>query len=129
MHSGTLKASGLGSKSFEQVRESALSPRRELDFDCPANHHFSITFSDEAQLPTAWECPTCWLASVRTDGVHAVAPVAKVVRTHWDIVRERRSGAELEELLAERLALLKSGTIGPGVHQELSPAKRQRRTT
>jgi len=34
------------------------------------------------------------------------------VRTHWDMLRERRSIAELEELLAERLSLLRSGELG-----------------
>ena len=48
----------------------------------------------------------------------------KPVRTHWDMLRERRTVGELEELLAERLALLRSGTIGPGVPE---PSTRKRR--
>jgi hypothetical protein len=32
----------------------------------------------------------------------------KAPRTHWDMLLERRSRAELEELLQERLALLRA---------------------
>ena len=35
----------------------------------------------------------------------------KPARTHWDMLRERRSIAELEDLLAERLTLLRSGEL------------------
>jgi len=122
MRSAILKATSLGSKSFEAVRGVALSPRRQLDFDCPAHHRFTIMFSDEAQLPTSWECPTCWASALRSDGVPAVVPVAKPVRTHWDMLRERRSVAELEETLAERLALLKSGAIGPNAYERIAVA-------
>jgi hypothetical protein len=34
---------------------------------------------------------------------------AKHVRSHWDMLLERRTIAELEELLAERLELLRAG--------------------
>jgi hypothetical protein len=122
MRSATLKATSLGSKSFEEARGVALSPRQQLDFDCPVHHHFSIMFSAEAQLPTSWECPTCWLSALRSDGVLDDVPVAKPVRTHWDMLRERRSVGELEEILAERVALLRSGAIGPNAYERVALA-------
>jgi thioesterase domain-containing protein len=36
----------------------------------------------------------------------------KVPRTHWDMLRERRSIAELEELLKERLDIIKTRRRG-----------------
>ena len=36
---------------------------------------------------------------------------ARYVRTHWDMLLERRSIAELEELLTERLALLRGHQV------------------
>ena len=126
MRSGTLKATGLGTKSFEGDEGVALSPRRQLDFDCPAHHRFSIVFSDEALLPTTWDCPTCWATAVRSDGVEAEAVAVKPTRTHWDMLRERRSVAELEEILAERLALLKSGAIGPNAYERIAAAGKKK---
>ncbi|WP_375433327.1 RNA polymerase-binding protein RbpA [uncultured Friedmanniella sp.] len=120
MRSGNVKASGLGSKSFENDQGVTLSPRRELAFDCPAHHRFSIVFSDEAPLPTTWECPTCWAAAVRSDGVQVEAREVKPTRTHWDMLLERRSLPELEEILSERLALLKSGAIGPNAYERIA---------
>jgi hypothetical protein len=41
------------------------------------------------------------------------------------MLRERRSVAELEEILAERLALLRTGAIGPDVHESIPPRRRK----
>ena len=124
MSSRSLKATGLGSKSHENDTGVNLSPRLQLDFDCPAHHHFSVTFSAEASLPGSWDCPTCWAPALRSDGVRAAPEPQKPIRTHWDMLRERRSVAELEEILAERVALLKAGAIGPGVSERIAPRKK-----
>ena len=124
MRSRTMNATGLGAKSYENDRDVTLSPRLELDFDCPAHHHFSVTFAAEASLPRVWDCPTCWAPAVRSDGVRAAAEPHKPLRTHWVMLRERRSVAELEVILAEQLALLRAGAIGPGVHEWIAPRKR-----
>lgn len=132
MGSASLKASGLGSKSFEAGEGVTLSPRQSVEFDCPSNHHFSIVFSDEAELPAAWDCPQCGETGLRSDGHRAVAKDEKPVRTHLDMLRERRTDAELEALLTERLQLMKAGIIGPNVYERIAingarraPAKRR----
>lgn len=122
MRHATMKASGLGSKSFEEDQGITLSPRQSLEFDCPAQHHFSIVFSDEADLPASWDCPRCGASSLRADGVRAEEKDVKPTRTHWDMLRERRSVEELEELLAERLQLIKAGVIGPNVYERIALA-------
>ena len=126
MGSRALRATGLGSTSFENDKAVTLSPRQQLDFDCPAPHHFSIVFSAEAQLPTSWACPTCWASAVRSDGVRAEAKELKPARSHWDRLLERRSVAELEVLLAERLALIKTGAIGPNVYERIATAGKRK---
>ena len=126
MRSGTVRATGLGSKSLEKGKGVALSPRLQLAFECPAHHRFSIVFSLEALLPTAWDCPTCGASAVRGDGVRAEAKDVKPTRTHWDRLRERRSLAELEAILAERLALLRSGVIGPNAYERIAAAAKKK---
>jgi len=49
---------------------------------------------------------------LRSDGERPELKEEKPPRTHWDMLRERRSIAELEDLLAERLNLLRSGELG-----------------
>lgn len=109
----SLRGTGLGSKSFEDEAGVEFAARRETAYDCPKRHHFSLTFSAEADIPSVWECPRCGAESLRADGERPEAKEEKQVRTHWDMLRERRSIAELEDLLAERLDLLRSGEVGP----------------
>ncbi len=98
-----LRGSGLGSKSFADGQGVELAPRLQVGFDCPKGHHFEIVFAEEAELPTEWECPKCGETARRSDGAEPEVKQSKAPRTHWDMLRERRSIEELEDLLAERL--------------------------
>ena len=42
---------------------------------------------------------------------------AKPPRSHWDMLMERRTIADLEEVLAERLALIRERRGADGEHQ------------
>ncbi|MDO4716609.1 MAG: RNA polymerase-binding protein RbpA, partial [Propionibacteriaceae bacterium] len=103
-----LRGAGLGAKSFEDEEGIEFAARQLIGFDCPTGHHFDITFSVEADLPTEWECPRCGKPAVRSDGVTGEEKPTKPARTHWDMLRERRSIPELEELLAEQLDKLRT---------------------
>ena len=48
------------------------------------------------------------LESALIDGSAPEGKAVKPPRTHWDMLLERRSIAELEEILGERLAALKA---------------------
>jgi hypothetical protein len=71
----------------------------------------TLMFSADAEPPQTWECRSCGAEAVlRVDG-QTITPDAtdeKVARTHWDMLLERRSRAELEELLEERLAFIRA---------------------
>ena len=64
-----LRGHGLGSKSLADPSGVEMAARQEIAFDCPNDHHFSITFAAEAELPTEWECPRCGQMARRADGV------------------------------------------------------------
>jgi len=103
-----LRGMGLGAKSFEDEEGIEFAPRQALGFDCPHGHHFELTFSVEAELPTEWDCPRCGLVAKRSDGVKADDKDAKPPRTHWDMLRERRTIPELDDLLKERLEIVRN---------------------
>ena len=63
-----LRGQGLGSKSLADPAGVELAPRQETSFDCPNEHHFTIPFAAEAELPTEWECPRCGQMARRSDG-------------------------------------------------------------
>ena len=66
-----LRGSGLGSRSFEDETGVEFAPRREVAFDCPSGHHFTVMFSEEAELPLEWECQKCGKTALRSDGTRA----------------------------------------------------------
>ena len=103
-----LRGSRLGTTSYETDRNTDLAPRHEVIYDCPRGHVVSVPMADSAELPATWECKVCGGVAVLRDGVPAEAKKTKHVRTHWDMLLERRSLDDLEEVLAERLADLHS---------------------
>ena len=73
-----------------------------------SGHAFSVPFSGEAEIPAQWECRLDGSAARLVDGPEPEAKKGKPVRTHWDMLLERRSVADLEEVLAERLDVLRA---------------------
>ncbi len=113
MSDRVLRGARLGGQSFEDERGVEFAPRQQVGYACPKGHDFSIPMAEEADVPTVWECPRCGAEARLADGAEPEARKDKPVRTHWDMLRERRSIPELEEILSERLDLLRGGEIGP----------------
>lgn len=102
-----LKGSRLGTTSYETDRNTDLAPRHEAVYDCPHGHTFGIPLSTDAEAPASWDCRSCGATAVLRDGqLPETKAGKKVPRTHWDMLLERRSLDDLEEVLAERLAEL-----------------------
>ena len=109
----TLRGARLGGQSFEDERGIEFAARQQVAYQCPQGHEFEITMSMEAEIPPLWECPRCGAQARSRDGAEPVAKAEKPARTHWDMLLERRSMAELEDILSERLEMLRDGVIGP----------------
>ncbi|MGQ0624977.1 MAG: RNA polymerase-binding protein RbpA [Sporichthyaceae bacterium] len=112
MSERALRGSRLGATSYETDRDVELAPRQVVSYSCTKEHTFFVPFSAEAEeIPLAWECRVCGGVALRTDGVTGEEKAVKPARTHWDMLMERRTREELEEILAERLAVLRAGGI------------------
>jgi len=109
----TLRGARLGGQSFEDERGIELAARQQAGYACPQGHTFEVTMSVEADVPAVWECPRCGAEALSTSGITPEEKAEKPVRTHWDMLLERRSISELEDILTERLELLRGGEIGP----------------
>ena len=120
----TLRGARLGGQSFEDERGIEFAARQQVGYRCPLAHVFEITMSVEADVPATWECPRCGGEGLSVDGITKVEKVEKPVRTHWDMLLERRSEKELEDILKERLDLLRGGEIGPA-HLHRANAKKR----
>ncbi|HEY5989187.1 MAG TPA: RNA polymerase-binding protein RbpA [Streptosporangiaceae bacterium] len=112
-----LRGTRLGATSYENDRNTDLAPRQEIGFDCPKGHHFSVPFAAEAEVPSTWECRVCGAVAFTSAGDLAAPKKVKPPRSHWDMLRERRSIADLEEVLAERLALIRGERGGGGTEE------------
>ncbi|HUZ55672.1 MAG TPA: RNA polymerase-binding protein RbpA [Streptosporangiaceae bacterium] len=107
MSERVLRGSRLGATSYETDRNADLAPRRSVRYVCPARHDTTVPFAVEAELPATWQCRICGRAARLVDGPPPVPRPTKPARTHWDMLLERRSVDALEEVLAERLNLLR----------------------
>jgi hypothetical protein len=106
MSERVLRGSRLGAVSYESDKHTEFAPRVGVVFDCQHGHATTVPFAAEADLPASWECRVCGATALRRDGEQPESKPVKAARTHWDMLLERRSLAELEEVLAERLAAL-----------------------
>jgi rubredoxin len=96
--------------SYENERAMDLAPRQDSRYVCPAGHEFEMPFSAEADIPLTWECKVCGASALLVDGQRPEPKKTKPPRTHWDMLLERRSVDDLEELLAERLDLIRGAS-------------------
>lgn len=92
----------------QEVREPA--PRHPVIYLCPRGHQFEVTFAAEhetgVEVPEEWECRRHGVMARNVDAPPAPAQPAKSPRTPWMMLCERRTPAQLEALLDERLNYL-----------------------
>lgn len=115
MSERALRGTRLGATSYETDSGIDLAPRQDVEYACPSGHRFQMPFSVEAEVPMVWECRVCGAQALRVGGTVEEDKPGKPARTHWDMLLERRSIPELEEVLAERLEVLRGGGIGGGL--------------
>jgi hypothetical protein len=106
MSDGALRGTRLGTLSYETDNNVTLAERQRVHYDCSCGRTIELPFALEAEIPALWEC-RCGAEALLRGGERPEPKPERPVRTHWDMLLERRSLAELEELLAERLDLLR----------------------
>jgi len=108
----SLRGMRLGTQSLQSEVGVEFSPRKRSVYRTADGTEFEVTFAADAEVPQQWESPKTGQEGILlTDaGVPVVLDEAetKVPRSHWDMLLERRSRAELEELLQERLTFLRA---------------------
>ena len=82
--------------------------RNVAAYRCARGHEFSVPCSEEAEITSTWDCRLDGSVAKLIDGPEPEAKKVKAPRTHWDMLMERRTVADLEEVLAERLDVLRA---------------------
>jgi len=102
----------LGTQSLQSEEGVEFSPRKKSVYRTPDGNTFEVVFSAEAEVPEVWESPKSGQEGVLLDSagekIETEQVDVKAPRTHWDMLLERRTRAELEELLQERLQFLRA---------------------
>ncbi|MDQ1530742.1 MAG: hypothetical protein QOE37_847 [Microbacteriaceae bacterium] len=102
----------LGAQSLQSEEGVVFSERQVRDYRTTDGSTFSVTFAADAEIPERWTNPKTGHEGqlLEQDGSLAASSTkeAKPARTHWDMLLERRTRAELEELLEERLQYLRA---------------------
>ena len=83
------------------------APRRRVSYWCANGHESRPSFAVDAELPELWDCPRCGFPAGRNAQQPPDAPRNEPYKTHLAYVKERRSDADGEAILAEALARLK----------------------
>ncbi len=107
-----MRGSRLGFVSYETNRNENLAPRKTARYRTENGDEFDMPFAIDAEVPGTWLCRNGMEGTLIEGGDLAEPKKVKVPRTHWDMLQERRSIEELEELLKERLEIIKSGRRG-----------------
>ncbi|MGO3885951.1 MAG: RNA polymerase-binding protein RbpA [Mycetocola sp.] len=107
----SLRGMRLGSQSLQSEDGVVFSERIEQHYRCSeCSREMILMFAAEAEPPQTWNCRFCGAESVLlvdSEPVDVEREDGKQARTHWDMLLERRSRDELEELLQERLQYLR----------------------
>lgn len=101
-----LRGSRMGAVSYETDRDHDLAPRQMVKYQTPNGEVFDVPFADDAEIPEEWLCKNGQVG-VLIEGEGVESKPQKPPRTHWDMLLERRTIEELDELLEERLELLR----------------------
>ncbi len=108
----SLRGTRLGSHSFQSEDGVDFAERITARYRAEDGTEFEVVFAQDAEVPPTWDSPRTGQSGVLLDA--AGQPVEqedvqeRAARTHWDMLLERRSIDELEELLQERLQILRA---------------------
>lgn len=107
----TMRGVRLGAQSLESEIGVDYSPRTKHAYQCKNNHLNEISLAQEAEIPNTWQCRSCpETAHLLTDGkvIKIEFDELKTPKSHFEMLLERRTKQELEEILKERLSYIKA---------------------
>lgn len=102
-----IRGSRVGAGPMGEAERGEPAPRRRISYWCANAHESRPSFADDAEIPDTWDCPRCGLPAGQDRETPPSAPKNEPYKTHLAYVKERRSDADGEAILAEALAKLR----------------------
>ncbi len=97
----------MGAGPSGESERGEAAPRRRISYWCANRHESRPSFATDAEIPDEWECPRCGLPAGRDEQNPPAAPRTEPYKSHLAYVKERRSDADGERILAEALERLR----------------------
>ena len=85
-----------------------LAQRTEQEYLCPTGHTFTIVFAAGVTIPSQWDCPRCGRFAWTEDQPEITEEPTDRTRGHWDMLLERRTIEELDQMLEDRILSLRA---------------------
>ncbi|AIJ16509.2 MULTISPECIES: RNA polymerase-binding protein RbpA [Streptomyces] len=102
-----IRGSRVGAGPMGEAERGESAPRLRISFWCSNGHETQPSFASDAQVPETWDCPRCGFPAGQDRDNPPDPPRTEPYKTHLAYVRERRSDADGEAILAEALAKLR----------------------
>jgi hypothetical protein len=103
-----IRGSRVGAGPMGEAERGEAAPRVWVTFWCSNGHETRPSFATDAAVPDQWECPRCGFPAGQDQANPPAPPRVEPYKTHLAYVKERRSDADGEAILAEALQRLRS---------------------
>src|ERR1700759_4831939 len=107
-----IRGTRVGAGPMGESERGESAPRQRVSYWCANGHESRPSFAMEAERPGSWDCPRCGLPGGTNREAPPKAPRTEPYKTHLAYVKERRSDADGEAILAEALAKLRKQREG-----------------
>ncbi|GAB2704873.1 RNA polymerase-binding protein RbpA [Kitasatospora sp. NBC_01287] len=102
-----IRGSRVGAGPMGEAERGESAPRNRISFWCANKHETRPSFAAEAVIPDTWDCPRCGFPAGQDEDNPPAPSRNEPYKTHLAYVRERRTDADGEAILAEALAKLR----------------------
>ncbi len=105
-----IRGSRVGAGPMGEAERGDSAPRIRISYWCANRHETRPSFIQDGTVapPVTWDCPRCGLPAGRDKDKPPSPPRNEPYKTHLAYVRERRSDADGQAILAEALAKLRA---------------------
>ncbi|HEY2694149.1 MAG TPA: RNA polymerase-binding protein RbpA [Pseudonocardiaceae bacterium] len=107
-----IRGTRVGAGPMGESERGESAPRQRVGYWCANGHESRPSFAMDAEVPDSWDCPRCGLPGGRDQEKPPSPPRNEPYKTHLAYVKERRSDADGEAILAEALARLRAQREG-----------------
>jgi hypothetical protein len=90
-----------------EAERGESAPRVRVSFWCSNRHETRPSFASDAAVPETWDCPRCGFPAGQDEQRPPAPPRTEPYKTHLAYVKERRSDADGDAILAEALKKLR----------------------